>query len=92
VFEEEPNVAVDQRGVDIVQNEDVSRVHKEREAESSLDPWFWSASNEEFDSGNLFDEPTQNGEDRRRWFVILAFVESVNHDDRRKASLSVAAL
>jgi hypothetical protein len=83
VFQEEPDVAVDQRGVDIVQNEDVGRVHEERETESGLDPRLWSTGDEELDPGNLFNEPPQNGEDRRRRFVVLAFVECVDHDHRR---------
>jgi hypothetical protein len=48
-----------------VQNEDIGRVHEEGETESGLDPGLGSAGDEKLDFGNLFDEPTQHGEDRR---------------------------
>jgi hypothetical protein len=38
VSKEESDIVVDQRGMDIVQNEHISRVREEREAESGLDP------------------------------------------------------
>ena len=66
-----------------MQNEDTGRVHEKGEAESRLDPRLGSAGDEELDSGNLFDEPSQHREDSRRWFLILALVKRVNHYDRR---------
>ena len=39
VFQEEPDVAVDQWGVNIVQNEDCGRLHEHGETKPGPDPW-----------------------------------------------------
>ena len=55
---------------------------RRRETKSSLDPGLRSPCDKELDPGYLFDEPSQDGEDRRRRSLVLALVESVNHYDR----------
>ena len=66
-----------------MQNEDVGRVHEEGKTKPGLNPGLRSASDKKLDSGYLLDEPSQHREDRRRWFFVLAFVESIDHDDCR---------
>ena len=82
VSQEQSDVIIDQRGVDIVQNEEIGRIHEEGETESGLDPRLGSARDEKLDSWNPFDEPAQHGEDRRRRFLVLALVQGINHYDR----------
>jgi hypothetical protein len=82
VLEEQLNVVIDQRGVHVMQNEDVGQVHEKREPETGPDPRLGSAGDEELDSWNLLNEPPQNGEDGGRWFIVLTFIQSIDHDDR----------
>lgn len=52
-----------------------------------MDTRLRSASDEEFDLGNLFNQSAHNGEDSRLWFVVCAFVERVDYNDCRNPFL-----
>ena len=85
MFEEEPHVAHELVRPDLVEDKDVCHFGQRRKLEACPNARLGTAGDEEFDPFDLMHEPTKDGKDCRRGFLVFAFVQRVDHDYRRNA-------
>lgn len=82
LFEEYPDVAVDDARLDVVEDEHLCCSCQQWETEAPLNLPLRATSNEELDPWDLGYKLPKDGQDRRNDFKFLAFVQSVDYDDR----------
>ena len=83
MLEEQPDVIFNLARLDLVEDKYVCRFGQQRKLETIQNVGLWAASDEELDIGDLGHKLPKDRKDCRSRFVVLAFVQGVDHDDGR---------
>ena len=84
LFQVQPDVFINARQINLVQQKYLSEWFQERKAEPSPDARFGSPGDEELHGWQSLDETAQNGQDRGGGLIVNALVQSVHDDDARE--------
>ena len=82
-LEEATDIVVDDARFNFVENEGMGCIPQQRTTEPRQDVGLRSTGYEEFDPGNLRDQPPQHEKDGGLRVFVLALVEGIDHDRGR---------
>ena len=70
-----------------MEDEYVRRICQQRETKAFPNPWLWTTGQKKLDLRDLGYESAEDGQDGRSRLLVLAFVQSVDHDHHRNGGL-----